>query len=522
MNTSENHLHEFLRIFFANKRLIKRTFIYMAVLVLILPAFIKESYDISAQVVVQSKKLSQADASTSLNADTDKFVPPTLADMETESTMLRSPGLMRKTIEQMLQEGYFAPEDSLLNTWVKQPLKNYVITPLKTLIGSNAEKRDTRVENLTEMMLNSLNVVTLPGSNVVSVTYSSSDPTLAVDLVNRLLDNYMSIRQEMQSAEMPSAFYEQKRSQYQKQLQHLQQQRLDLLRDYNVSDPAVEISFNLQAINSEEQALSGLNDRLLESQHWLSYLQKNLDAMKKADLTQAAFPYTFSSTQNGLTYDDAEIRQLTTLLTTQINEYGDTTATFKSGSLPVKQQSDQIQRTRNQLLKVIANRIDERQNDIRVMQDVVTQKTSRVASYKERIHKLQDVQTQLDRLTTDLNALQTVYAAYTQRFEESRTQQVLDDQNASNAKILSRPFIPTQPSTPGALKVIISGLIAAAFLSLALGYIREFFDHRFKHPAQVQGKLQLPVLLVINDQTPAEVNPHKRGSIKWLRYWTSH
>ena len=62
MNPKENYLHEFFRIFFANKQLVKRVFLIFAVIALILPLMLKQSFDITAQVIVQSKKLSQGDA----------------------------------------------------------------------------------------------------------------------------------------------------------------------------------------------------------------------------------------------------------------------------------------------------------------------------------------------------------------------------------------------------------------------------------------------------------------------------
>ena len=69
MNPKENYLHEFFRIFFANKQLVKRVFLVFAVIAVVLPLMLKQSFDITAQVIVQSKKLSQGDATTSLNQE---------------------------------------------------------------------------------------------------------------------------------------------------------------------------------------------------------------------------------------------------------------------------------------------------------------------------------------------------------------------------------------------------------------------------------------------------------------------
>src|SRR5690606_33383509 len=114
---SENPLHEFLRILFANLPLIRRVFLVFAAIALLLPLLMQKVYDIEAEVMVQSKKVAQTDpANAGLHQDTDKFLPPTLADMETESSILRSPELVRGTLAKLREQGHFQPEKSLLSS----------------------------------------------------------------------------------------------------------------------------------------------------------------------------------------------------------------------------------------------------------------------------------------------------------------------------------------------------------------------------------------------------------------------
>ena len=107
---------------------------------------------------------------------------------------------------------------------------------------------------------------------------------------------------------------------------------------------------------------------------------------------------------------------------------------------------------------------------------------------------------------------------YAQRFAESSTAGSLND-DLSNAKVLSPPFEPTEAAFPKPGLIIPFGLFTGLLLAIALVYVREFFDHRFKHPAQISHELGLPVLLVINDQTPETPNPHKGWSLPRLVHW---
>ncbi|MNP56550.1 hypothetical protein D3C76_1512850 [compost metagenome] len=62
-------------------------------------------------------------------------------------------------------------------------------------------------------------------------------------------------------------------------------------------------------------------------------------------------------------------------------------------------------------------------------------------------------------------------------------------------------------------------MLTGLLLAIALVYVKEFFDRRFKHPAQISHQLDLPVLLVINDQTPETPNPYKGWSLPRLVHW---
>ena len=95
------------------RRLIKRFFLIFSAVVLLLPLLLKQSFDITAEVIVQSKKLSQSDSASSLTAETDKFVPTSLADMETEANILRSTTLVRQTILGLSEEGRFSMPEKL-------------------------------------------------------------------------------------------------------------------------------------------------------------------------------------------------------------------------------------------------------------------------------------------------------------------------------------------------------------------------------------------------------------------------
>ncbi|MGE7989968.1 GumC family protein [Pseudomonas sp. NPDC089554] len=515
----ENYVHEFFRIFFANRQLVKRVFLMFAIIALALPLVLRESFDITAEVIVQSKKLSQSDTSSALAQEADQFIPPSLADMETESNILRSPTLIRQTIAQLREEGQYQSEPGLLQRTVLTPLRQGVLDPLRNLLGSKAsDTRDTELDALTDQAIKDLAVETLPGSNVISVSYSAQDPKQGTLFVARLLDNFLKNRQDLQSNELPEAFYEQKKLHYQARLGDLETQRLGLLTAIGSSDPKEEITFRLNAINTEEQALNLQRDRQLQNQQWLDYLRSSLSAASKAKMADYAFPYTFTTTVDNVAFEDREIKQLGEQLTTQLARYNGDATVFQPGAEQMVMARQQIAQLRGQFLKIVENRIRERQQDLAVTKQVIDQKTQRIAEYKQRINQLRETQSKTRQLDTEIDALHKAFSTYAQRYEESRGQGLLDG-SQSNARILSAPYEPATAAFPKPGLIIPFGLITGLLLAIAVVYVREFFDHRFKHPAQVTHELDLPVLLVINDQAPALANPHRNWSLPRLVHW---
>ncbi|NBA96331.1 Wzz/FepE/Etk N-terminal domain-containing protein [Pseudomonas sp. R5(2019)] len=527
MNPKENYLHEFFRIFFANRQLVKRVFLIFAAIALLLPLALKQSFDITAQVIVQSKKLSQSDAASGLTTETDKFIPPSLADMETESNILRSPTLIRETISQLRDEGQYAPAEGVFKWLIVDPFRQYVINPLResvinpvrALLGLEIDPvRDTTLDDLTTQAQKDLTIETLPGSNVISITYSFSDPAQGTVFVAKLLDNYLKNRQDLQSNDLPQAFYEQKKAQYQARLDGLEGKRQSMLERVKTADPKEEITFRLNAINTEEQALNLYHDRQLQNKQWLSYLQSALAAAKKASASLDPFPFTFTTTVDNVAFEDREIKVLGERLTQQVGAYISDSSVFMASSEPMRAQREQIALTRGQFLKIVENRIRERTNDLTVTQNVIDQKNQRIDQYKNRVRQLQETQSKVGQLDTELNALASAFGLYTQRFEERSSMNQLD--NLSNARVLSPPYEPTEAAFPRPLLIIPFGLLTGLLLGVALVYVREFFDHRFKHPAQLTHQLGLPVLLVINEQNSgAPAADVQQGALPKLWHW---
>ncbi|MFJ7146560.1 GumC family protein [Pseudomonas protegens] len=524
MTKSKNYLQELLQVLFVKQQTIKLIFISFTLFTLLLPLLLTQKFEVSAEVIVQSKKLSQTDITTLLSPETNKFIPLSLADMETEVKILQSPSLTYKTVEQLYQQQRLSadPETGirLFISSIKSGVKHIFPAAINNLLFNvkTAPEHNTALLALSAKANQNLKVATLPGSNVISLVYTTNNPSQGTDFVEQLLNNYLEKRQELQSNELPRTFFEQKKVQYQRRLDTLEDKRQALLESVNTSAPDEEITFRLNAISIEEVSLNSHHDQALENQRRLDYLQKNLTAARRAGLTDYTFPSAFANSVDGVVYEDREIKKLGEQLADLVSQYGTTSDIYQNKSVPMQRLREQIIRTRGQFLQVVENRIRERSSDLQITHSVIAQKNARINDYKVRIRNLQEVRSKLRQLDTEIDALHKAFFTYTQRYEESRSEYLMSG-DLSNARILSYPFKPSTSVFPKPMLIIPLGVVTGLLLAIALGYIHEFFDHRFKHPSQISEHMTLPLLMVIDDASPTRLNPHPRGSWQWVKYW---
>src|SRR5690606_14971651 len=151
-----------------------------------------------------------------INRLSDVFVPPTLIDVDTESSILRSPALARRTGEQLYAEGHFQDEPTLLQRWVTGRLephvggggKGAVLNPPRELLELDVEPvRDNLIDNLAMMVPEGVDVHPLPRSKVIRLVYSAGEPTFGTLLINRLLATHLVQRAELYSNDLPLDFY---------------------------------------------------------------------------------------------------------------------------------------------------------------------------------------------------------------------------------------------------------------------------------------------------------------------------
>ncbi|WP_250654731.1 GumC family protein [Alkalimarinus coralli] len=410
-----NYIREFVRIFFANRKLIRRIFVGFAIFTLLVSLLPQKWWELSGQVIVLSKKLSQSTETESMyGTPAARYLPPELQDLETESNILRSQELIRKTVSELHASGEFYLQPGLIDTWVLEPVKT-AIAPIKDQITSTIndlfdkepeEEKDSTIDELSEFVSEELTTEILPGSNVILITFKFTDPDMGVMFLNKHLDNYLEKRRELLLDEANIDFFLDKKNRFQARFEELEREKTKLLNDYGATDPDRELTLTMDQLFDEKNKRNLLRDLI-----------------------------------------------------------------------PEKRKTQELR-----VLKAQISIIDER-----------------LELLNKRVSELNEVESRLVRLSTEIDAVREAYFTYSRKYEDIRTQENENARIVSNVKVLEHATPPLKPAFPRPKLMIPLGLVTGLLLALSLGYIREFFDHGFKHQDQIIKYLDIPVIATIND-----------------------
>ena len=526
-----DYLIELTHIFFAERRLIKRVFVVGFVFLLFVSFFSTKLYYFNSQVVVVSKHVSQSLDGSVLNSKQDMFVPPSLTDMETEANILRSHALVYRTMKQMHRANRLVIDEppSWLKANIVIPLKDGLKTVKSTVKSwlsdplTPEQEEHIYLTEMTELVVESLEIITLPGSNILTVGLMYDDMIIGERIANALLQNYLTLRRDLMLSNLSDDFYYKNKTLLQQQIQDLEMQKLALLKEFGASLPALEMEAEVEAIEKAQAELESYKLEVKEKQNWQLYLEREYDRIALSEKPDDyEFPYTFNTSprEAGAVYQDEDLYAQREILRNLSSSYRNVTRIYEEDTRAHRDVVYKLKVEREKYLKLIHNKIAESEQDLHVAWKIALDKVNYIESLSVRINQLREVLPRYDIVETELKALQDAYFAYTQRYYEYKAQRLSGVDSNSNVRVLAWPQTPLKPAFPNPKLMIPIGSVALIMLAVSIGFIKAFFIQRFERPEQVTERLGLPIIAVIDDQDQFnEPKTKPTGFFSRIKHW---
>jgi uncharacterized protein involved in exopolysaccharide biosynthesis len=472
---------------FRRKQVLFLSFLSLLAVILLLGASLTNSYESRMAVLVNRERVDPVvtpQASTEMITDGN---PVTEEEINSEVELLKG----RDVLQRVVLANGLADKHGF---------------SLFDLIHPN-QTRDDRVERSTRSLAKKLKIEPATKTDIIDVSYSSSDPQLSYRVLKTLGDLYLEKHVAVHRPPGSYEFFDRETQRYEQALQDSELRLRDFGQKQGVAAPdlvrtdlALQLTDSIGQLHAAQQAIAADEERIRSDQ-------------EQRKVTPQRSPTTQSTNAANLL-----LQQLnTTLLTAQTKR---TQLLLKyDPSYPLVQEADQeIAQTKAAIAEAEQTSYVDQTTDrdptfellsedlAKTRADLAGEQAS-LAATRQSIQSMQAQMVDLDQkslvqrdLIRDEKANEDNYLLYLSKREQARTSDALDKTRIANVAIAIPPAIPVLPADSWPF-VIAVAFVLAAVLSIVIAYAVDYLDSSFHTPAQVADTLGIPVVVAMPKRT---------------------
>ncbi|AXC10908.1 Tyrosine-protein kinase Wzc [Acidisarcina polymorpha] len=404
-----------------------------------------------------------SNAASPAGGDTD----PNSASMnlETQATVLESPALAMKVIEDLHLEDTSAFKPHFTFTgWVNSLFSP---PPPADPAGVALSAAPLRRDRLLKQFQENLEVKIIPGTRVIEVAFSSSDPNLAARVVNQLvasLVNYSFQSRRTVDTEA-SKFLESQLAEMKADSDALEQKAVKLQKQTGV----VQVAGSGDG-DGQGQAYSSTLDQLQKATAAVSQAHTNV-ILKGAiyEVVKSGDPETImglpsntalAGAASGMSNDLAVISSLRTREATLNGQINELLAKFGPAYPKVDELKADLTAIQNSIKEEIQRMRDRARNEYVVAQQVESGAKQLYDAEKQRADEMNDKAVQYSMARQQADQSRSLYEKLQSRMKEAG---VLEGFHSSNITVVSPALAPSAPSRPN-IPLYLAGSLATGLL----------------------------------------------------------
>ena len=461
-------LRDIVTVLFKYKVAILAVFAVTALLATVVAMSMPTTYDAKTSILIKKGReyLNKPEV-----GDTNEAMSVNMADIiNAEIQMLKSRDLAEKVVK-TLQVGTIYPD----------------------LAKSNGS-----VDKAVDIFEKNLVVESVKNSSVIQVSFQHSDPKIAANAVNTLVELLKEKHLQVFS-EPRSSFLEQQLATYEQQLKEseksfesykqknrvfsLEEQRTMLLQQRMSLDITLKDAQNRVAELSNKLATLTRQNKQVAQDNSLSSNNESVGAVAEAksrllalQLEEQQMLKKYNENSRMVVNVRNEIAVVKSFLSSQ---EGDSQLLAKSGN-PI------VQQVRMELMKTEAE-LNSQKARVAAVSGQLAQIESKVQSLDMNAQQFQSLKRELD--STEKN-----YQTYLSKAEEARLSEDMNRQKLANLSVLQPATPPSQPLSGKKLKIVMLGILAGGVLSVGGALLFESILPTISDPATAEKRLGLPVL----------------------------
>jgi uncharacterized protein involved in exopolysaccharide biosynthesis len=360
-----------------------------------------------------------------------------------------------------------------------------------------------RVERAVRALSKEIKVATGTKTNLIEISYTSSNPQLSYEVLKSLSNFYMEKHVAIHRPAGSYQFFAQETKTYRKAMEDSEARLRGFEKQPGAADPelertdlALQVTNAIGQLHQDEESIAADQQRIRSDQQQMkatpersATLQSTTQADKLLEyLEPALIAAETKRTELALKYDPHY---------PLVQEADQEVATAKAAIADAQKKWYVTQTTdRDPIFELL------REDATKAQTDLVDHR-ARLAAIKHSIQSLQTEMVDLGQkslaqqdLLRDIKANESNYLLYLSKREQERTSDALDKTNIANVAIAVPPDIPALP-THGFAFLLVLAVFFATVLAIAVAYLVEYFDSSFHTPAQVVDMLGIPIVVAV-------------------------
>jgi uncharacterized protein involved in exopolysaccharide biosynthesis len=373
-------------------------------------------------------------------------------------------------------------------------LREYILGPMTP---------EKKIAKATERLQNTLQIEPMKKSDLISVTYTSSDPQLAARVLRVLGDAYIQKHVDVHTPPGQVKFFDQETERYKKDLNDAETQLKVFSEQPDGVAPQMTRDITLQKLSEFRSSLQQTRAEMAATEQRISTLQKQAGITPER-LTTSMRQQDDAQVLQGLknTLMNLELKR-TELLTKYQPTYplvqeADKQIADTKASIAVEEAKPLKEETtdRNPTYAWINQELAKAKSDYSGLQARAAAQQAIVEKYENETRDLENKGLMEQDLLRTVKTDEENYLLYQRKREQARMTEALDRTRIVNVAIAEQPVVPSLPSNSPVVVVLI-GILLAAMATLGVVFIREYLDRSFRTPAEVSAELNIPVLAAV-------------------------
>jgi capsular exopolysaccharide synthesis family protein len=434
---------------------------------------LKPSYESTTRLIFDSAKIQTVSVKEVYSVENRRQ-----SYSATQMEILKSHSIAREVIDRVgLYQTDLTPETK---SWTSSLKEQFAFLPTTKEVELTEEKKALyESQRQIELFLLNLKVKPVGWTELVDVSFTHSDPSIAAEVANAVSDVYIEsqMASKLGMNEKANEWLNVRLDELRIRLDEAQTQ----LQAYREKENIVDIDGSVSKIDNEVDLLkTKLNSDRLELEK-LKYISKLIK--KYGDSEKVNFIPEVKSQDS--------IKEANTLLVNAELVYSNLAKTYGKKHPKLLAAADDVKTLKQKVKKNVLNFIDGISDSIVNMELRISEIERLLAQTQAKYQQVTKKELVYHKLVREVEASKTLYNQFLTRSKET---QVTGDFNAAPARIITKAFEARYPVAPNKKKIIILTFLLSLFMAVGLAVLVEILNDTFKNTADIESVLAQRVL----------------------------